>query len=86
MKRAEYGGVPENRRCTALLLLAAMAATGPAAAAGCVDDCKRRFQTRIERCQLLFEDRGSSYYRNARWRASCLENARVEFDNCRAFC
>lgn len=83
---AKCGSPPERRIDVALLLFAVMVATGPAIAAGCADDCKRRFQSRIERCQLLFEDSGSSYYRNARWRATCRENARVEFDNCRAFC
>lgn len=69
-----------------LLWLGLVTAPGPAVAANCVDDCKRRLQARIGNCNLLFEDKDSAYYRNTRWHGECVSRARADFDSCRSSC
>lgn len=47
-----------------------------------IEECKQRHRDRIEICDKLVNSKGSVYYRDTIWHKQCLDNARVEFDNC----
>jgi hypothetical protein len=52
----------------------------------CINECKQRHRDKIEICDDLVNSSGSVYYRDTKWHKQCLNNARVEFDNCMSTC
>jgi hypothetical protein len=47
-----------------------------------VAQCERHFKEAVRVCHDLYNCRDSSHYHDDAWRQKCLDQARMQYDNC----
>jgi hypothetical protein len=52
----------------------------------CVARCERHFKEAVRVCHDLYNSPDSSHYHDDAWRQKCLDQARMQYDNCLKYC
>jgi hypothetical protein len=52
----------------------------------CLARCERHFKEAVKVCQDLYNCQDSSRYHDDAWRQKCLDQAKMQYDSCLAYC
>ena len=59
---------------------------GATADPACVARCERHFKEALRACDDLYRSPDSAHYRDDAWRQQCLDQAKMQYESCLAYC